>query len=40
MTSRRSGNQSRAARLLGTSRVTLVARLDVHGLPRPRKRLD
>jgi transcriptional regulator with PAS, ATPase and Fis domain len=32
-----SGNQTRAARLLGISRRTLVSRLAVHGLPRPRK---
>jgi two-component system, NtrC family, response regulator AtoC len=34
------GNQSRAAKLLGMSRATLVARLDIYGLPRPRKRLE
>jgi DNA-binding NtrC family response regulator len=31
------GNQSRAARLLGMSRNTLLSRLDDYGLPRPRK---
>jgi transcriptional regulator with PAS, ATPase and Fis domain len=31
------GNQSRAAKLLGISRRTLVTRLDELGLPRPRK---
>jgi transcriptional regulator with PAS, ATPase and Fis domain len=32
-----SGNQTRAAHLLGISRRTLVSRLALHGLPRPRK---
>jgi two-component system, NtrC family, response regulator AtoC len=32
-----SGNQTRAARLLGISRRTLVSRIAAHGLPRPRK---
>ncbi len=31
------GNQTRAARALGISRNTLLARLDDYGLPRPRK---
>ena len=31
------GNQSRAAKLLGISRATLVNRLNVYGFPRPRK---
>ena len=31
------GNQSRAARQLGVSRKTLVARLDAYGVTRPRK---
>ena len=32
------GNQSRAAKLLGISRATLVSRLNLYGFPRPRKR--
>jgi two-component system, NtrC family, response regulator AtoC len=32
------GNQSRAARLLGVSRTTLIAKIEKYGLPRPRKR--
>jgi transcriptional regulator with PAS, ATPase and Fis domain len=32
------GNQSHAAKLLGISRGTLVARLEAYGLPRPRRR--
>ena len=31
------GNQTKAARALGISRGTLVARLEAYGLPRPRK---
>lgn len=31
------GNQTRAAALLGISRRTLVERIRVYGLPRPRK---
>jgi hypothetical protein len=31
------GNQTRAAKILGVSRRTLVYRLDRYGLPRPRK---
>jgi DNA-binding NtrC family response regulator len=31
------GNQTRAAMMLGTSRRTLLKRLDMYGLPRPRK---
>jgi len=34
---RAGANQTRAAKLLGSSRRTLIARLDEHGLPRPRK---
>jgi DNA-binding NtrC family response regulator len=33
------GNQSRAAKLLGISRATLVGRLTLYGFPRPRKRV-
>ena len=33
------GNQSRAAKLLGISRATLVSRLNQYGFPRPRKRV-
>jgi len=33
-----SGNQTRAARMLGISRNTLAARLEQFGIPRPRKR--
>jgi DNA-binding NtrC family response regulator len=31
------GNQTRAARLLGMSRNTLMKKMDDHGIPRPRK---
>jgi DNA-binding NtrC family response regulator len=32
------GNQSRAAKLLGIARSTLVLRLEIYGITRPRKR--
>jgi two-component system, NtrC family, response regulator AtoC len=32
------GNQTQAARLLGISRGTLLARLETYNLPRPQKR--
>jgi len=32
------GNQTRAAKLLGVSRRTLISRIEEHGLPRPRKK--
>jgi DNA-binding NtrC family response regulator len=35
---RANGNQTEAARLLGISRRTLINRLELYGLPRPRKR--
>jgi DNA-binding NtrC family response regulator len=34
---RANGNQTRAARLLGIARSTLVKRIEKYGLPRPRK---
>ena len=34
------GNQTRAARLLGVSRRTLINRLEEYDLPRPRKRRE
>jgi two-component system response regulator AtoC len=34
------GNQTQAAKLLGISRGTLLARLDAFGFPRPRKRAE
>jgi len=36
---RAGGNQTRAAKLLGISRRTLIARIEEFGLPRPRKRV-
>jgi DNA-binding NtrC family response regulator len=33
------GNQTRAAKLLGVSRRTLISRIEEHGLPRPRKKV-
>jgi DNA-binding NtrC family response regulator len=35
---RTGGNQTEAARLLGVSRRTLIKRLDLYDLPRPRKK--
>jgi DNA-binding NtrC family response regulator len=35
---RADGNQTRAAKLLGISRRTLISRIEDYGLPRPRKR--
>lgn len=37
---RSGGNQTRAARLLGMPRRTLVERINAYGLPRPRKRRE
>jgi DNA-binding NtrC family response regulator len=34
---RSSGNQTKAAKLLGISRRTLISKIEDHGLPRPRK---
>ena len=31
------GNQSRAAKMLGTARSTLAIKIEVYGIPRPRK---
>ena len=31
------GNQTRAARMLGISRTTLVQKIGLHRIPRPRK---
>jgi len=31
------GSQTRAAKVLGMARSTLIARLDAYGVPRPRK---
>ncbi len=31
------GNQTHAARILGMARGTLIARLELYGLPRPRR---
>jgi two-component system response regulator AtoC len=32
------GNQTRAAKLLGVSRATLVTKIAIYRIPRPRKR--
>ena len=37
---RAGGNQTKAAKMLGMSRRTLVSRLDTYQVPRPRKRVD